>query len=421
MPDLTPITREEKYLSAAAGNDVDLPEPITREEHFLLAVAQSGGGGGGGGTTDYTDLSNKPAINGNTLSGNKTTAELGISIPSKTSDLTNDAEFQTRTQVDSSINAKLSSTYKAGGSRLFANLPALTEANLGLVVNVEDDFTTTSDFLEGEGNTYPAGTNVVIAVNGLSYKYDVLAGFIDMSYFYRTLDVLSRIGFMREASGNPAEFTTDIAAPLLSLSVDIEPVQSGSGDPSPTNVRPITGWTAATVTRTAGTDTAAITVSFGSAGTVYGGMLDVLNGKLTVTHKRWDLGSLTWNTWNGFFWSTLDGRLANPEDFLNASNSNILKRGVANVNQNLPDWSFDPFSYNDPQCYVALPGITSTSAAKTWLQNNGAYIAGPLATPIAYTLTPAQLSTLAGTNVVYADCGAVNLSFQSTIGPLINS
>ena len=35
-------------------------------------------GGGGGGTSDYTDLSNKPSINGVTLTGNKTTSDLGI-------------------------------------------------------------------------------------------------------------------------------------------------------------------------------------------------------------------------------------------------------------------------------------------------------------------------------------------------------
>lgn len=35
-------------------------------------------GGGGGGTSDYNDLSNKPQINGNTLSGNKTSSQLGI-------------------------------------------------------------------------------------------------------------------------------------------------------------------------------------------------------------------------------------------------------------------------------------------------------------------------------------------------------
>jgi len=35
-------------------------------------------GGGSGGTTNYNDLSNKPQINGNTLSGNKTSAQLGL-------------------------------------------------------------------------------------------------------------------------------------------------------------------------------------------------------------------------------------------------------------------------------------------------------------------------------------------------------
>lgn len=38
-------------------------------------------GGGGGGTSDYTDLDNKPQINGVTLTGNKTAADLGITVP----------------------------------------------------------------------------------------------------------------------------------------------------------------------------------------------------------------------------------------------------------------------------------------------------------------------------------------------------
>lgn len=37
------------------------------------------GGGGGTGTTNYNNLSNKPKINGVELSGNKTSADLGIS------------------------------------------------------------------------------------------------------------------------------------------------------------------------------------------------------------------------------------------------------------------------------------------------------------------------------------------------------
>lgn len=47
---------------------------------LLLAAAYGGnsGGGGGGGTTNYNALSNKPQINGVTLTGNKTAQDLGI-------------------------------------------------------------------------------------------------------------------------------------------------------------------------------------------------------------------------------------------------------------------------------------------------------------------------------------------------------
>lgn len=46
-----------------------------------------------GGTTDYADLTNKPSINNVELSGNKSLADLGIDIPTKTSDLTNDSNY----------------------------------------------------------------------------------------------------------------------------------------------------------------------------------------------------------------------------------------------------------------------------------------------------------------------------------------
>lgn len=57
------------------------------------AVNLSGSFGSVMNNVDYTDLENKPQINGVTLSGNKTSAQLGIIIPTKTSDLTNDADF----------------------------------------------------------------------------------------------------------------------------------------------------------------------------------------------------------------------------------------------------------------------------------------------------------------------------------------
>lgn len=55
------------------------------------------------------------------------------------------------------------------------------------------------------------------------------------------------------ASGNPISFSTDMAA-KMGVKAHFSPVQSGSGDPSPSNVRPITGWTGCTVSHS-GADT----------------------------------------------------------------------------------------------------------------------------------------------------------------------
>lgn len=79
------------------------------------------------------------------------------------------------------INAKISAVYKPAGSVAFAELPALAENVLGNVYNVTDAFTTTNNFVEGAGAKYPKGTNVVVVKVGDAYKYDVLAGFVDLS------------------------------------------------------------------------------------------------------------------------------------------------------------------------------------------------------------------------------------------------
>ena len=52
---------------------------------------------------------------------------------------------------------------------------------LGNVYNVTNAFTTTDSFVEGAGNKYPKGTNVVVVKSGEDYKFDVLAGFVDLS------------------------------------------------------------------------------------------------------------------------------------------------------------------------------------------------------------------------------------------------
>ena len=93
------------------------------------------------------------------------------------------ANYDTSAEVDQKIAAKISSTYKAAGSVAFAALPTLAAAIEGNVYNISDEFTTTDDFVEAAGTKYPAGTNIVCIKVGEAYKWDVLAGFVDLSAY----------------------------------------------------------------------------------------------------------------------------------------------------------------------------------------------------------------------------------------------
>ena len=57
---------------------------------------------GGGGTTDYSDLTNKPSINGNTLSGNKTGSSLGLQNQTLSSAIT--ICGQSKTNVEDALS-----------------------------------------------------------------------------------------------------------------------------------------------------------------------------------------------------------------------------------------------------------------------------------------------------------------------------
>ena len=107
-------------------------------------------------------------------------------IPTDLSDLTNTGQdpYATMSDVESAQVGAL----KPKGSVTFANLPQLTAANLNKMYNVSDAFTTTADFVEGAGKSYPAGTEVAIINDGTEqnpvYKYSAMVGVIDMSAYW---------------------------------------------------------------------------------------------------------------------------------------------------------------------------------------------------------------------------------------------
>ena len=82
----------------------------------------------------YNDLSNKPSIEGVTLSGNKTASDLGLAlasdVPAKTSDLTNDSGF-----VNAAGAAAASPVQSVNGMTGAVTIPAATDAQVTTAVN----------------------------------------------------------------------------------------------------------------------------------------------------------------------------------------------------------------------------------------------------------------------------------------------
>lgn len=108
-------------------------------------------------------------------------------------------DYYNKTEADSKIDQKIataiSSTYKPAGSIMFSFLPTLEADQEGKVYNIIDAFTTTEDFVEGADNKYPAGTNVVCidTDDAGTYKWDVLAGFVDLSGYETTSSVDTKL------------------------------------------------------------------------------------------------------------------------------------------------------------------------------------------------------------------------------------
>lgn len=64
-----------------------------------------------------------------------------------------------------------------------------------------------------------------------------------MGMIERKKAILLNEPHLSTASGTIANFKTDMSAPLKECKITFTPNQSGTGDPSPTNVRPISGYT----------------------------------------------------------------------------------------------------------------------------------------------------------------------------------
>lgn len=150
-------------------------------------------------------------------------------------------------------------------------------------------------------------------------------------------------------------------------------------------------------------------ISLTSAGTVYGGTLDATTGELVVDRIMIPFSSFTGWGYNApyfYAYSPTGARLKAAGD----TNiiSDIYKNAGAVAVASMPNGTIKGRA-SDNTIYVHDDRATTTSALLALIGDNQTCYT--LATPLTYTLTPSQITSLLGTNHVWADCGEVAVEY----------
>lgn len=240
-----------------------------------------------------------------------------------------------------------------------------------------------------------------------------------------------------EASGSIAEFDDGSNKPMSKCKIDINAVQSGSGDPSPTNIRPISGFNGGNVNvspTTNAQDGTTYSVSWQSqAGTVYGGNIDLVSGVLTVDMKY---DQMTYAYLSGLgsdyigYSTTATIFAANAVWVRNwhyTDYPQTIAGGIKAVcNAFCVSMHNRSIFSSQYRTYFDVDSMTSVAeflAAVQTLEANGdgLWIAHELATPLTYQLTPIQVNSLLGINKVWNDTnGYTEVKYIRNIDKTIN-
>ena len=213
-------------------------------------------------------------------------------------------------------------------------------------------------------------------------------------------------------TGSIVTFNSQYAGlPLKSHKVAVTATQSGSGTPSPDNVRPISGHDSIIISHS-GEDTSNPTVyTINLGGTYYGGEHDARTGLLTITHEMVDLATLRWvyqENRNRFYTTGIRNTVLPPSD-----NSTPIS-GICSHLQ-IVDYNSNELIDNNlcvpPSGYIYLRATAYTTVEDLLIALSGAQFVYPLATPTTIQLPPCPIDTLQGMNNIWANTGDTTVSF----------
>jgi hypothetical protein len=212
---------------------------------------------------------------------------------------------------------------------------------------------------------------------------------------------------------SPIATFTGADAPLDSLKASIEGVQSGSGEPSPQNVRPITGWTGCEVTDNNDTYTIPFKDSSDNPITVYGGKIDVTGGSWQKTYGFIEFDGSIDEQWQMYGSGSASAyAMQIPiSDIATRIITSIDKFVKANEFTTIPTnetWGNYPqfISKKNQNLVVGNADITSLEVWREWLSTHPLQVKYELEAPVDYTFTPVNIRSDGVTNIS-VDCGEV--------------
>ena len=203
--DIEPYTEEERYAKRLYDKTQSVPKkPHSRLSYFLMKAGEGGG--------DITIKELTATENGDYSEEDTAYSPVHVAVP--------EPVLKTKSITDNG-------TYDASGDS--------ADGYSSVTVDVQPDLTTKSITANG---TYNASDDNVDGYSSVNVNVPLPAN----AYLLKSVPNLPQpIASFTDGSEN---------IPLKGLKIAIEPVQSGSGDPSPENIRPISGFTEANVTRT---------------------------------------------------------------------------------------------------------------------------------------------------------------------------
>ena len=230
-----------------------------------------------------------------------------------------------------------------------------------------------------------------------------------------TIEMPSLVLTNREttASGNPVTVSASGGNMVLPV-VTFNPIQSGSGIPSSSNPRPISGYGDIQITVNG------VTTVIDIDSTQYAGSLNVETGELVIKYAYVNLGGLTWRKGTGaagvvrFYCDDIRTLIKKPTTGSEIISAICSEYRSATANNSYTG-TYDEMIASDTsgRLFAINTAYDAGTAADFTTALNGVYLCYELATYQTVHLTPAQVALVQGSNTVSVN-GNSTISFGYT-------